>query len=108
MIELFAFLLIYLIWFKPKRNIIEQKNYSITINAYSPEWCEIELNQVEIQQVESIVEQTLRMYPDAEVGKSFPEIRYKVLGDLYAEGQITKEYLHEQINLIIFESTGKG
>lgn len=108
MIELFAFLLIYLIWIKPKRNIIEQKNYSITINEYNPEWCEIELSESDIQHIERIVEQTLRMYPDAEVGKSFPEIKYKVLGDLYYEGQITKEYLHEQINLIIFESTGKG
>lgn len=84
MIEFLLFIIAWKLWV-PDRTLFYRKK----------------LTEKEIDQVKIIVEKTLRSYPDALVGKDFPEIRYKVLCDLYREGEITKEYLHNQIDDIV-------
>lgn len=87
MIHIIALLLVYFIW---------RKLYQVKDLYYTSK-----LSNLELEQVREVVENTIRNYPNALVGESFPEIKYKVLGDLYREGQITKEYLHQEIDKII-------
>lgn len=51
--------------------------------------------------IREIVEQTLQKYPYSKVGDDFPEIRYKVLSEMYSHGEISKEKLQYEIDKII-------
>lgn len=84
MIEFLLFVIAWRLWFKPK----QQYFYS-------------EPTQIEKDQIQIVVIRTLLRYPDSPIGKDYPEIKYAVLSELYSKGEISKEYLHNEIDKII-------
>lgn len=86
-IILIDFCIFVLVWYLiPKRRI---KTYSkkLTIEQEN--------------RVREIVEQTLQKYPYSKVGDDYPEIRYKVLSEMYSYGEISKEKLQTEIDKLI-------
>lgn len=84
MIEFLLFVIAWRLWFRPK-----------------PEYFYKEPTHTENEQIRITVINTLLRYPDSPVGDNYPEIRYAVLSELYKQGEISKEYMHEQIDKII-------
>lgn len=56
----------------------------------------------EFSEIERIAEQTLQKYPDAEIGKLYPELRYKVYSERYSKGEISKQQFDKQIDKILY------
>jgi hypothetical protein len=84
LIEFLLFVIAWRLWFKT-----EQKTYSKLPT---------ESEQAKIQ---IVIIKTLLRYPESPIGNDYPEIRYQVLCELYSRGEISKEYLHSQIDKII-------
>lgn len=81
------FCIFVLVWYLiPKRRI---KSYSKNLTIEQE------------NRIREIVEQTLQKYPYSKVGDDFPEIRYKVLSEMYSHGEISKEKLQYEIDKII-------
>lgn len=60
-----------------------------------------EPTEQEQDRIQIVVIKTLLRYPDSPIGKDYPEIKYAVLSELYSRGEISKEYLHNEIDKII-------
>ena len=84
MIEFLLFIIAWKLWFPAKQEYFHKKPTA-----------------ADNEQIRIVVIKTLLRYPDSPVGDQYPEIRYAVLSELYASGQISKEFLHEQIDKII-------
>jgi len=85
LIEVLLFAIAWRLWFTKS----EQKYYS-----KKP-------SKAEQEKINIVVISTLLRYPDSPIGNDYPELKYAVLCELYACGQISKEFLHSEIDKII-------
>lgn len=91
-----VFLLAYLVLRKPKTvYVIVQPEY------HEPKFCSFKLTDQQLEQVNESVEKFLRKYPDSGVGDDFPDIKYKIYGELLSAGKISKEDYKKEIDKIL-------
>lgn len=84
MIEFLLFAIAWRLWVKPKQRYFHKKP-----------------SKAEQEKINIVVISTLLRYPDSPIGNEYPELKYAVLCELYACGQISKEFLHSEIDKII-------
>lgn len=81
------FCIFVLVWYLIPKHRVKTYSQKLTLNQEN--------------RIREIVEQTLQKYPYSKAGEDFPEIRYKVLSEMYSHGEISKEKLQYEIDKII-------